>query len=111
MQFKTWPQTRVTVGGTVSLVTVAEAEAVQPLLPVAVTLNVPALLTVIEEPVAPLLHRSVAPEEAVAVRTAEVVVQFKTWFGPNVTVGGTVSLVTETSPKQVLALLAGSVMV
>src|SRR3974390_2187506 len=104
MQFKTWPQTRVTVGGTVSLVTVAEAEAVQPLVPVAVTLNVPALVTVIEEPVAPLLHRSVAPEEAVAVRTAEVLVQFKTWFGPTVTVGGTVSLVTVAEAEAVQPL-------
>lgn len=46
----------LTVGAVVFTVVVAEAEAVQPLLPITVTEKVPALLTVIASVVAPLLH-------------------------------------------------------
>ena len=59
------------------MLTVAIAEAVHPLdVLVAVTVNVPGLVTLIEAVVAPLLHDMVEPEEATAVTVDEVNIQF-----------------------------------
>ena len=55
---------------------------------VAVTVNVPGLLTDIEDVVAPVLHTKVVPADAVAVRVTEVVVQVNVWSVPALTVGG-----------------------
>jgi hypothetical protein len=62
------------VGAVVLRVVVAEAVAVQPLLPVTVTVNVPAALTVMAEVVAPLLHSYAVPP--LAVKVVDGVVQF-----------------------------------
>ena len=55
------------VGAVLSSVVVALVVAVQPLLPVTVTVNVAAVLTVMAEVVAPLLHSYAVPPPAVKV--------------------------------------------
>ena len=62
------------VGAVVLRVVVAEAVAVQPLLPVTVTVNVPAALTVMAEVVAPVFHSYAVPP--LAVKVVDGVVQF-----------------------------------
>src|SRR5205085_5863419 len=64
---------------------------------VAVTVNVPAAVTVMEEVVCPLLHIKVVPAEAVAVRVADVAMQVNTLSVPALTVGATVLPVTDTT--------------
>jgi hypothetical protein len=93
----------LTVGGVLSKVTTAASEAVQPLdVLVAVTIYVPALLTVMEAVVAPPgLHTKVVPEEAVAVKVTEVTTQVSTLSGPALTVGGTVSMCTTATSEAV----------
>ena len=62
-------------GAVLSKVVITELVAVQPLLPVTVTVKVPAVLTVMVEVVAPVLHRKLDPLLAVSV--VEVMEQFK----------------------------------
>src|SRR5205085_10575373 len=67
------------VGLTVSIVTTTTSEAVHPLAPVAVTVNVPAAFTVMEAVVwLPLLHNKVEPADEVDVRVADVLIQLMT---------------------------------
>jgi len=47
----------------------------------------PAAVTVIEAVVAPVLHRIVVPEDAVAVSVAELCTQVSVWSAPALTVG------------------------
>ena len=92
----------LTVGGVISWVTTTTSEAVQPFpVFVAVTVNVPALLTGIDEVVAPLLQTNVVFEEAVAVSSTEVVVQVNTLSAPALTVGGVMFWVTTTTSEAV----------
>jgi len=98
--------------GGVFRLTITASVAVHPFVPVAVTIYVPAALTVILAEVCPPgLHENVAPEEAVAVSVTEDEVQPITASGPALTVGAVLFSVTVTSPKHVLPLLAGSVIV
>src|SRR6266700_2600576 len=86
----------------VSTVTATTSEAVHPLAPVAVTVNEPALLTVMEVvDCPPGLHTRVAPAEAVTFRVAEVLVQLITLSAPALTDGRTVSTVTATTSEAV----------
>ena len=100
------------VGLTVSIVTTTTSEAVHPLAPVAVTVNVPAAFTVMEAVVwLPLLHNRVEPADEVAVSVAEVLIQLMTLSIPALTVGLTVSMVTTTTSEAVHPLLPVAVTV
>ena len=74
LQLSTHPPA-VAPGGVMFWLTTTVEEAVHPLAAVAVTVNVPGVVTLIEAVDRPLLHSKVDPEDAVAVNVAEVAIQ------------------------------------